>query len=84
MLVQKGGREETKGKTYYLNAGEKRARINNQVAPIRSLFEIIINFCKMNITFTDSWGTVNCIQIIGKYFQNLEDGEKLILCLNYY
>lgn len=38
----------------------------------------------MNIMFTDSWGTVNCIQIIGKYFQNLEDGEKLILCLNYY
>ena len=38
----------------------------------------------MNIMFTDSWGTVSCIQIIGKYFQNLEDGEKLILCLNYY
>ena len=37
-----------------------------------------INIYKMNIMFTDSWGTVNCIQIIGKYFQNLENGENLI------
>lgn len=40
MLVQKGGREETKDKTYNLNAGEKGTRINNQVAPMISLFEI--------------------------------------------
>ena len=40
VLVQKGGPEETKDKTYYLNAGEKRTRINNKVASIRSLFEI--------------------------------------------
>ena len=40
VLVQKGGPTETKDKTYYLNVGEKRTRINNQVASIRSLFEI--------------------------------------------
>ena len=43
-----------------------------------------INIYKMNIMFTDSWGTVNCIQVIGKYFQNLENGENLIFCRNYY
>ena len=40
MLVQKGGPEQTKDKTYYLNAGEKRTRINNKISSIRSLFEI--------------------------------------------